>query len=80
MFGLNSPSVTLQSKIFGKKTSDKKLLDAFSGISDNKLSDNYEIKKQARYQEDIKTDCDSIININLQKVHCDHHIYKDIWM
>ena len=43
-----------------------------------KLLDTYNIKKQAQYQKDVKTDCDSIININLQKVHGDHHIYKDI--
>ena len=49
---------------FGKETSDEKLSDAFSGISDKKLSDKYDIKKQARYQSDVKTDCDSIININ----------------
>ena len=60
------------------KLSGKKLSDAFSGISDKKLSDKYDIKKQARYQKDVKNDCDSIININVQKVHGDNHIYKDI--
>ena len=48
--------------------------------SDKKLSDKYDIKKQERYQKDVKTDCDSIININLQRVHRDHYIYKDISM
>ena len=52
----------------------------FREFRTKKLSDKYDIKKQARYRKDIKTDCDSIININLQKVHGDHHIYKDIWM
>ena len=31
-------------------------------------------------KKDVKTDCDSITNINLQKVHGDHYIYKDIWI
>ena len=69
-----------QTEKFRQKTSDKKVSDAFSGISDKKHSDIYDIKKQAWYQKDVKIDCDSIININLQKVHGDHHIYKDIWM
>ena len=38
---------TFGPKSFGKKTSDKKLLDVFSGISDKRLSDKYNIKKQA---------------------------------
>ena len=42
------------------------------------LSDNYDIKKRARYRKDVKTACDSIMNINLQKVHGYHYIYKDI--
>ena len=76
-------SFTLKSKTFGLKSSvkntlDKKLSDSFFGNFRLKLSDKYDIKKQARYQKDVKTDCDSIININLQKVHGDHHIYKDI--
>ena len=56
------------------KSPDKTLSDAFSGISNKKLSDKCNIKKQAPYQKDVKPDCDSIININLQKVPGDHHI------
>ena len=48
----------------------------FQEFRTKKLSDKYDIKKQARYQKDVKTDCDSIININL---HGDYHIYKDIF-
>ena len=48
-----------------KKNLDEKLLDAFLGISDKKLLDKDNIKKQAQYQKDVKSDCDSIININL---------------
>ena len=60
-------------KNFGQKTSGR-----FFGNFGQKLSDKYDIKKQARHQKDVKTDCDSIMNINLQKVLGDHHIYKDI--
>ena len=74
LFLENAHSLKLKTfgpKSFGKKTSDKKLSDTFSGISDK------ETFKQARYQKDVKTECDSIINFNLQKVHGDHHMYKD---
>ena len=40
-------SKTFGRKTFGEKTSGKKLSDAFSGISDKKLSDKHDIKKQA---------------------------------
>ena len=50
---------TFGPKSFGKKTSDKKLSSTFSGISDKKPSDKYDIKKQARYQKDVKNNGDS---------------------
>ena len=71
-------SKTFGPKNFGKKTSDKNFRMLFREFRTKKLSDKYDIKKQARYQKDVKTDGDSIINVNLQKVHGDHHIYKDI--
>ena len=63
---------------FRQKTSDKNFRTLFREFRTKKLSDKYDIKKQARYQKDVKTDCDSIININLRKVHGNYYIYKDI--
>ena len=71
-------SKTFGPKSFGKKTSDKNFRTLFQELRTKKLSDKYDIKKQARYQKDVKTDCDSIININLRKVHGNYYIYKDI--
>ena len=61
---------TLKSKIFGRKsfrktTSDKKLSDAFSGISDKKLSDKHDIKSKHDTKISVKINRDSIKNINL---------------
>ena len=67
-----------RTKKFLQKNFEQKLSDAFLGISNKKLLDKYNIKMQAQYQKDVKTDWDSIININLQKVPGDYYIYKGI--
>ena len=65
-------------KVSAKKLRTQNFRTLFREFRTKQLSDKYDIKKQARHQKDVKTDCDSIININLQKVHGDHYIYKDI--
>ena len=63
---LTLKSKTFGPKSFGIKTSDKKLSDAFPEFRTKNIRTNTTFKGKHGTLKDVKTDCDSIINIDLQ--------------